>query len=111
MTEFSHVAHSSVTLPRAWGTAPRAGRAFAGSGTPEPRTEPGPGAVSAAQGAEPVAPGPPEPVCCRGAPWPGPSLPPEEASGGESSSPGSLEEKEQQMPELCLQQVHRPTKP
>ncbi|XP_072789436.1 lactosylceramide 1,3-N-acetyl-beta-D-glucosaminyltransferase isoform X2 [Taeniopygia guttata] len=35
-----------------------------------------PGAGSAALGAEPpVAPGPPEPVCSRGAPWPGPSRP------------------------------------
>lgn len=62
---------------------------LANRGTPKPKREPGPGAGSAAQGAEPVAPGPPEPICCRGARWPGLSLLPEEASGGESSSPAS----------------------
>lgn len=90
MTEFSHVAHGSVSLPSSWRAAPRAGRVFASSGTPEPSREPGPGAGSAAQGAEPAAPGPPEPISCRGAPWPGPSRLPEEASGGESSSAASL---------------------
>lgn len=58
---------------------------FASSGTAaEPSREPGPGAGSAGGGAGGSR--APEPICCRGAPWPGPSLLPEEASGGESGS-------------------------